>query len=166
MRDWNVWVHRLLFLPPLRFDLTYEGLKFFLSGPPKAGKSRFDLTYEGLKYSCEWIWPCTDQVLILPMRDWNTGTIPIHYRRQLSFDLTYEGLKYRFFHSGKGWFFVLILPMRDWNKIKIDSVFFFICWVLILPMRDWNPFFLNSSTLTFIVLILPMRDWNIHFFVD
>ena len=53
----------------VRFDLTYEGLKFgkvrdFLPFSPG-----FDLTYEGLKFIIDLLYRYAGNVLILPMRD-------------------------------------------------------------------------------------------------
>ena len=105
----------------IRFDLTYEGLKYdfmcfvwkslqsfwsYLWGIEIQNHStniptfviRFDLTYEGLKYT-------------------ENGIIEFD---KISFDLTYEGLKlFLLFFRHIFISSVLILPMRDWNMTSI-----------------------------------------------
>ena len=100
-----------------------------------------------------------DQVLILPMRDWNTlisvdtlfyylfwsylwgieiELLDVIRAQEKSFDLTYEGLKFVFFDQFLLSFFMFwsylwgIEMNKAYEDLKVLEK------VLILPMRDWN----------------------------
>ena len=85
-----------IFKPDSRdcFDRTYEELKLGNATRPNTAAIRgFDRTYEELKLPHVLILFCRNQVLIVPMRNWNDD-------RLLQRDLRKR---------------VLIVPMRNWN---------------------------------------------------
>ena len=101
-----------------------------------------------------------NQVLILPMRDWNYNFIPDFLLLSwFGFDLTYEGLKLVKNNS----FSVLIWGFDlTYEGLKLASSWILssVGSVLILPMRDWNSRWNGRNHSWTEVLILPMRDWN------
>ena len=100
-----------------RFDLTYEGLKFFTSISNIRFSSRFWSYLWGIEIHAGWI-------------------VAIAW---IGFDLTYEGLKYRCATN------VGARSFTFWSYlwgIEMKSIMFFLLhlfiFVLILLMRDWN----------------------------
>ena len=166
----------------LRFDLTYEGLKYFTAFFCVNEFAVFWSYLWGIEiiynfYNMElfllfwsYLWGIEIYipflvysqyffVLILPMRDWNTFHTQNFSFQLRRFDLTYEGLKFAGCMEKSFGSMVLILPMRDWNDFNPNSIETEEH-VLILPMRDWNFNFLLLVIGPIAVLILPMRDWN------
>ena len=168
----------------LRFDLTYEGLKFWTEREHVRRHQWFWSYLWGIEI-CDrkssdrypvrvLILPMRDWndkldclrrlviyfVLILPMRDWNTIRPRANRRRKYSFDLTYEGLKYssslRLCQNIEPfWSYLWGIEIKNrWFWTNCSTE------VLILPMRDWNYQCSHVTSPHHFVLILPMRDWN------
>ena len=78
-----------------------------------------------------------DNVLIVPLWNWNSGGSPQTIRSQI----------------------VLIVPLWNWN---IFGIYHFLCFfsVLIVPLWNWNVFFLQSLLRLLFVLIVPLWNWN------
>ena len=137
-------------------------------------------TYEELKSGLV-KFPVTHQALpIVPMRNWNSGTLTRYWLNSAS-NRTYEELKCcrsnsLYCHSP-----LPIVPMRNWNKwsasvFSIRYVFQSYLWGIemryrpgkkdndtlpIVPMRNWNNIGVYFLFVPHKLPIVPMRNWNI-----
>ncbi len=71
MRDWNYFTFIRLTISNNGFKPTYEGLKLSGYNCIHLSISGFKPTYEGLKLKKDKNTPIVENVLSLPMRDWN-----------------------------------------------------------------------------------------------
>ncbi len=99
------------------FDSTYEELKLYsISVKYHKTYCNFDSTYEELKLSSAIVFPASQSILTLPMRNWN----------KLNF------IRFAPLPS------ILTLPMRNWNMTIKDINERINFTILTLPMRNWN----------------------------
>ena len=104
--------------------------------------------------------PAAQEVLILPIRNWNRRFASVGFR-------VFEFWSYLWGIETtpskpciKRRFGVLILPIRNWNNREV--VFYnMVSWVLILPIRNWNYSARRLQSDEAAVLILPIRNWNV-----
>ena len=130
------------------------GIETSLSGTKSVTLLSINCTVVELKHDLCFITLIINNVLIVPLWNWNSGSSAVA-DWEISINCTVVELKR---HSGMipSFFFVLVLivPLWNWNCI-------YVCFISrSVSLWNWNTFEVKVLRFVYDVLIVPLWNWN------